>query len=166
MSDPPHRDPPARENGFRQLRSGVRRGWSRIAQRAVQRPVPAVPAAEPATEQPPEAVLHLLRHLGVAMCQAGDAVDRVTMILDDVAAAYGAHGVRFIVLPTGVFVRIEAAAATRVDFAPGSNAMLRLDQIDELYRLIDDIRLRPHLARALAQIGQDAARPARAAPAS
>lgn len=142
MSDPPPPDRSGRENGFRRLRSGLQRGWSRIARVAVKRPVPAVPVAEPAAEQPPEAVLHLLRHLGVAMCQAGDAVDRVTMILDDVAAAYGAHGVRFIVLPTGVFVRIEAAAATRVDFAPGSNAMLRLDQIDELYRLIDDIRLR------------------------
>jgi uncharacterized membrane protein YjjP (DUF1212 family) len=97
-------------------------------------PAPTVP------EQPPEDVLDLLRRLGVAMCRAGDPVDRVTLILEDVARAYGAQGVSFFVLPTGVFVRIDAGGASRVDFAPGSNAQLRLDQIDELYRLVDDIR--------------------------
>ena len=74
------------------------------------------------------------------MCRAGDAADRVTLILDDVAHAYATHGVSFFVLPTGVFVRIEAGPSTRVDFAPGRNQALRLDQIDALYRLIDDIR--------------------------
>ena len=59
-------------------------------------------------EQPPEAVLDFLRRLGVAMSRAGDSADRVTLILDDVATAYAAHGVSFFVLPTGVFVRIEA----------------------------------------------------------
>ena len=91
-------------------------------------------------EQPPEAVLDLLRRLGVAMNQAGDSADRVTLILDDVATAYAAKGVSFFVLPTGVFVRIEAGDSSRVDFAPGGNVPLRLDQVDALYRLIDDIR--------------------------
>jgi uncharacterized membrane protein YjjP (DUF1212 family) len=100
---------------------------------------PAVEAPRVA-EQPPEAVLDLLRRLGVAMQRAGDAADRVSLILDDVAAVYGASGVRFFVLPTGVFVRIEAGDSTRVDFAPAPNASLRLDQVDALYRLIDDIR--------------------------
>jgi uncharacterized membrane protein YjjP (DUF1212 family) len=90
--------------------------------------------------QAPEAVLDLLRNLGVAMCRAGDATDRVTQILDDVAAAYGAAGVRFFVVPTGVFVRIASGTSVQVDFAPGSGTPLRLDQIDELYRIIDDIR--------------------------
>ena len=44
-------------------------------------------------EEPPEAVLDFLRRLGVAMCRAGDSADRVTIILDDVAQAYAAHGV-------------------------------------------------------------------------
>ena len=91
-------------------------------------------------EQPPDAVLDLLRHLGVAMLRAGDAADRITIILEDVARAYAARGVRFFVLPTGVFVRIETGDASRVDFAPGGNAPLRLDQVDALYRLVDDIR--------------------------
>jgi uncharacterized membrane protein YjjP (DUF1212 family) len=101
---------------------------------AEQPPRPTVP------EQPPEAVLDFLRRLGVAMCRAGDPVDRVTLILDDVARSYDATGVSFFVLPTGVFVRIGTGDSSRVDFAPGTNAPLRLDQVDELYRLIDDIR--------------------------
>lgn len=91
-------------------------------------------------EQPPEEVLDFLRRLGVAMCRAGDAADRVTAILEDVAEAYAARRVSFFVLPTGVFVRIGADRSTRVDFAPGGNDPLRLDQIDALYRLVDDIR--------------------------
>lgn len=97
-------------------------------------PPPTVPA------QPPEAVLDFLRRLGVAMCRAGDSVDRVTLILEDVARSYDAAGVSFFVLPTGVFVRIDAGGSSQVDFAPGSNEPLRLDQVDELYRLVDDIR--------------------------
>lgn len=97
-------------------------------------PLPTVP------EQPPEAVLDFLRRLGVAMCRAGDPVDRVTLILEDVARSYGAPGVSFFVLPTGVFVRIETSDSSRVDFAPGTSLPLRLDQVDDLYRLIDEIR--------------------------
>jgi uncharacterized membrane protein YjjP (DUF1212 family) len=96
---------------------------------------------EPVEEQPPEEVLDFLRLLGVAMCRAGDSADRVTLILEDVAQAYAAKGVSFFVLPTGVFVRIDTGPSSRVDFAPGSNRPLRLDQIDALYRVIDDIRL-------------------------
>ena len=91
-------------------------------------------------EQPPDAVLDLLRRLGVAMIRAGDPADRVTAILEDVARTYAAHGVHFFVLPTGVFVRILAGEATQVDFAPAPSGSLRLDQVDALYRLVDDIR--------------------------
>ncbi len=135
------------------LHSRRQRFWTRVSDVAAKRlpkPVP-VPVPAPVVEQPPEAVLDFLRQLGVAMCRAGDAADRVTVILDDVAQSYAAHGVSFFVLPTGVFVRIEAGHSTRVDFAPGGNEPLRLDQIDALYRLIDDIRLvRPPVDEAAA----------------
>ena len=52
-------------------------------------------------------MLELLRRLGAAMSQAQDNAERITQILDDVAKAYGAIGVSFFVLPTGLFVRIE-----------------------------------------------------------
>jgi len=102
---------------------------------------PPTPERPQVPEQPPEAVLDLLRHLGVAMVRAGDPVDRVTLILEDVARAYAAREVRFFVLPTGVFVRIETGeGSSQVDFAPAPSSQLRLDQVDALYRLVDDIR--------------------------
>jgi len=101
---------------------------------------PEVPASEPVPAQPPEAVLDLLRNLGVAMSRAGDPADRITQILDDVARVYAAAGVTFFVVPTGVFVRIDLGASSRVDFKAGATTPLRLDQVDALYRLIDDIR--------------------------
>lgn len=125
----------------------TRRFWSRLAQFATAE---AGEAPEPVPDQPPEHVLDLLRRLGVALCQAGEAVDRVGAILEDVAAAYDARHVRFFVLPTGVFVRLEVGDGATIDFAPGSAEQLRLDQVDALYRLIDEIRRR--------EIGADAAR--------
>ena len=94
----------------------------------------------PGTLQPPERVLELLELLGVAMCEAGESTDRITTILDEVASSFGTHGVRYFVLPTGVFVRVEVGETTRVDFTPAGNVPLRLDQVDALYRLIDDLR--------------------------
>ncbi|NUR08451.1 MAG: threonine/serine exporter family protein [Nocardioidaceae bacterium] len=92
---------------------------------------------------PPAEVLDLLRHLGVALCRAGDAVNRVTLILDEVARAYRAEHVHFFVLPTAVFVRLGETGAVAVDFAPVSSRELRLDQVDALYRLVDDILAGP-----------------------
>ena len=121
----------------------AQRAWGRLgvlAQSHVPHPAPVSPLVPNPVPQPPEAVLDLLRRLGVAMCRAGDPVDRVGLILEDVALAYDTTGVSFFVLPTGVFVRVEAGGWSRVDFAPGGGQPLRLDQIDMLYRLIDDIR--------------------------
>lgn len=117
-----------------------RRRLARTRAALARRLSPPPPEKPQVPEQPPDEVLDLLRHLGVAMQRAGDAADRVTLILEDVATAYAASGVRFFVLPTGVFVRIEAGDQARVDFEPTVGAPLRLDQVDALYRLIDDIR--------------------------
>ena len=114
---------------------------AKVAQRHLH---PLAPATDPEPEfvvaPPPEAVLDLLRHLGVAMAQAGDATERVTQILGEVAGVYDVEGVTFFVVPTGVFVRIETGDDSRMDFEAGTSAPLRLDQVDALYRLIDDIR--------------------------
>lgn len=122
---------------------------------------PPPPERPEVPEQPPEVVLDLLRELGAALIRAGDAADRVTVILDDVARAYAARDVRFIVFPTGVFVRIGADDATRVDFAPAASTPLRLDQVDAVYRVVDDIRRgRLHAAEASRRLAElEAARP-------
>jgi len=72
--------------------------------------------------------------------RSGDASERVTHILEQVAGMYAATGVTFFVVPTGVFVRIKTGSSSRMDFEAGTSAPLRLDQIDALYRLVDDIR--------------------------
>ncbi|GAA4363907.1 threonine/serine exporter family protein [Nocardioides caricicola] len=122
----------------------------------------------PVPDQAPEEVLELLRDLGAAMSRAQDNAERITLILDDVAKAYGAYGVSFFVLPTGIFVRIEAGSSTRVDFAPtSSQSSLRLDQIDQLYRVVDDIRQgKLDVATAKARLAELLRRPRRLGMAS
>jgi uncharacterized membrane protein YjjP (DUF1212 family) len=102
---------------------------------------PAVdPEPEPVPASPPAIVLDLLRHLGLALSRGGDATERVRQILEQVAGVYAATGVTFFVVPTGVFVRIDTGGPSRMDFEAGTSDPLRLDQIDALYRLVDDIR--------------------------
>jgi uncharacterized membrane protein YjjP (DUF1212 family) len=125
----------------RQTNEALVRAGEAAARRIAAAHAPAVRQEEVLPAQPPEAVLEVLRDLGAAMCRAGDAVDRIGLILDDVAIAFGAEGVRYFVLPTGLFVRIEAGGLSRVDFALAGGAPLRLDQVDDLYRLVHEIRL-------------------------
>ena len=118
-----------------------RRGfWARIADLAhhLAGEVPATP--EPVPAQPPQVVLELLRSLGVALTRAGEPADRVTQILDQVARMYGATGVTFFIVPTGLFVRIDLGSSSQLDFKTGGSTPIRLDQVDALYRLLDDIR--------------------------
>ena len=131
------------------LRDARQHAWRRVAELAQQRvaafgaPAPPPREPEPVPVGPPEEVLDLLRTLGVAMSRASDAADRVAEILEDVAGRYGATGVTFFVVPTGVFVRVDLGGSSRVDFETGTMVALRLDQVDALYRLIDDIRHGP-----------------------
>lgn len=100
----------------------------------------AVPGEPEGPPPPPEELINFLRQLGVALCQAGDGANRVTAEMDEVAAAYGVPDVHFFVLPTGVFVRIGTGPSSTVDFAPTDLAPLRLDQISELYALLEQAR--------------------------
>ena len=119
----------------------VASGLARFARRRLAPLGPAAdPEPEPVPASPPEVVLDLLRHLGVALSRAGDATERVRQILEQVAAVYAATGVTFFVVPTGVFVRIDTGGPVRMDFQAGTSEPLRLDQVDALYRLVDDIR--------------------------
>ena len=106
------------------------RGW-------IRRSLAPVDYDEPVPEPgPPADVLEMLRRLGGAMCDGGDAADYIAEHLEKIARAYDAGGVSFFVLPTGFFVRIDQGGVTRADFAPATGTPLRLDQIGALYTLV------------------------------
>ena len=58
-------------------------------------------------------------HLGGAMIEAGDSVDKIQDTLDAAALAYHADHFDHFVLPTGLFVQSSGAGTTRP--APGPN---------------------------------------------
>src|SRR6478609_8883986 len=116
---------------------GPVRGRGRGLVGRVRRSLAPVTYDEPVPDPgPPADVLEMLRRLGGAMCDGGDAADYIAEHLDAIARAYDAHGVSFFVLPTGVFVRIDLGDRTRADFAPATGTPLRLDQIGALYTLV------------------------------
>ncbi|MEV0249682.1 threonine/serine exporter family protein [Nocardia sp. NPDC050712] len=117
---------------FRQFAGYMLRRW----------PEPQRAPLRPALEEPPVPadLLDLLRRLGVALIGAGETTNRVQDILDQLAHRYGAEGVHFFVLPTGVFVRIQDAHGSAVDIMSASVGTLRLDQIARLYRLLDRLK--------------------------
>jgi uncharacterized membrane protein YjjP (DUF1212 family) len=100
-------------------------------------PAPPEPDTPP---PPPTELIDFLRQVGVALCQAGDAANRIGDEMAELADAYGVPDVHFFVVPTGVFVRIGAGAESTVDFAPAELDALRLDQISQLYDLIEEAK--------------------------
>ncbi|MGW4353540.1 threonine/serine ThrE exporter family protein [Nocardia sp. NPDC004582] len=118
----------------------------------------AAPADQaPSPEEPPISadLLDLLRHLGVALIRSGETTTMVQDILDDLAHRYDATEVHFFVLPTGVFVRVQDSRGSAVDLLEAGSDTLRLDQIAELYRLIDRIKREvPPPAEATADLAE------------
>ncbi|MFC9662768.1 threonine/serine exporter ThrE family protein [Nocardia sp. NPDC127606] len=97
----------------------------------------------------PADLLNLLCRLGVALVGAGETSARVQTILDKLSKRYGTANIHFMVLPTAVFVRVRTDNSSAIDMLDARVGTLPLDQIDGLYRLID-------------QIEQDAPPPSRA----
>lgn len=60
--------------------------------------------------------------------------------MEAVAAAYGCDDVEFLVVPTGVFVRVGGNGGVTVDFMNADGAPLRLDQVDSLFKLIAEVK--------------------------
>ncbi|WP_433669380.1 threonine/serine ThrE exporter family protein [Nocardia sp. CA-136227] len=111
----------------------------------------------PPPEEPPISadLLDLLRHMGVALIRSGETTTMVQDILDDLAHRYDATEVHFFVLPTGVFVRVQDSRGSAVDLLEADSGTLRLDQIAELYRLIDRIKREvPPPAEATADLAE------------
>lgn len=92
----------------------------------------------PATGTPTIDAPELFRRLGAALTAAGETSNRVESELTQVAEAYGYSHVRFFVLPTGIFIGTGRGKHARIDFAPIERENLRLDQVGDVYSLLDD----------------------------
>lgn len=73
--------------------------------------------------------------LAEGLTAAGESVDRVQAIMQEVAAAYGAPETTFAVLPTVIIVQTGDATHTRVAISAQVRSSLRFDQIAELSTL-------------------------------
>ncbi|MEL4319152.1 threonine/serine exporter family protein [Leifsonia sp. YIM 134122] len=74
--------------------------------------------------------------LAEGLTAAGESVDRVQAIMQEVAAAYGAPETNFAVLPTMIMVQTGEATDTRVAISSRVRSSLRFDQIAELSKLL------------------------------
>jgi uncharacterized membrane protein YjjP (DUF1212 family)/uncharacterized membrane protein YjjB (DUF3815 family) len=92
-------------------------------------------APEPAAETD---VADFLVALGEAMVDAGDPVTHVRASLERVALALGTEGTEVVVLATALFVSVPASTSTHTAVASAGGRRLRLDQVDDLFRLVDD----------------------------
>ncbi|MFI9402963.1 threonine/serine exporter family protein [Nocardia sp. NPDC052316] len=111
----------------------------------------------------PADVLDLLRRVAVALIRSVETTSRVTEIVTHLAHRYGYDDVRVIVVPTSVVVRVvDGGGVVHVDLLDTDASMLRLDQIDTLYRLIDRVKRKlPAPAIAVAELSRvlDSAQP-------
>ncbi|RDI66822.1 threonine/serine exporter family protein [Nocardia pseudobrasiliensis] len=90
-----------------------------------------------ATAPPPVEVLDMLRRLGVALLRSSETTMRVQTVLTELAHRYGYADARIFVLPTGVWVRLaDSDGDVHLDLLDTATSTLRMDQIDEVYRLI------------------------------
>ncbi len=97
------------------------------------------------TTVPSDDLLEFLRRCGVALCLAGEAASRIPDEMEAIADAYGIGDCEFLVVPTGVFVRVvdDHTGEVTVDFMNADGPPLRLDQVDALYKLIDEAKRHP-----------------------
>ncbi len=113
---------------------------------AVTAPLPPVRSAgradgptDPA-DLPDPATLDFLLALGEALVDAGDAINHVQEVLEEVAAVNGVHGVGIVVMPTALFISLPHQDGVQTEVSAAGASALRLDQVDEVFRLVDQAR--------------------------
>jgi uncharacterized membrane protein YjjP (DUF1212 family) len=82
-------------------------------------------ADSPVADHDPVEVLGMLRELGIALLETGQATNVVESTLADVGRAYGLHDLESIVLPTALIVKANGAAT---ELAQSTLLGSRLDQ--------------------------------------
>lgn len=76
--------------------------------------------------------------LGEAMVDAGDPVTHVRGSLERVAIALEAEGTEVVVMATALFVSVPGPRSTHTAVASAGGRRLRLDQVDDLFRLVHE----------------------------
>ncbi|MEU4320825.1 threonine/serine exporter family protein [Nocardia fluminea] len=117
----------------------VTRAVSKIRAEYEKSPPRSTEHTPPVDPPVPADLLNLLCRLGVALVGAGETSARVQTILDKLSKRYGTANIHFMVLPTAVFVRVRTGNDSAIDMLDARVGTLPLDQIDGLYRLIDQI---------------------------
>jgi uncharacterized membrane protein YjjP (DUF1212 family) len=120
-------------------------------------------ALTPSISHPGQAdeVTDFLVALGEAMVDAGDPVTHVQESLVRVASSLGAGEVEVVVMATALFVSVPASTVTQTSVASAGSRALRLDQVDDLFALVDQAEAGEWTARAgLERLAQIRERPA------
>ncbi len=82
--------------------------------------------------------LQFLLELGHALIDAGDAVNHVESTVRTVAQINGLDGVGVLVLPSALVLSVQRGQTISTEVRTSDAAALRLDQIDDVFRLVRD----------------------------
>ena len=82
--------------------------------------------------------LQFLLEVGRALIDAGDTVDDVHQVISRLAAFNGLGDVGVVVLPTALMISVPSGHDVQTQVRTAGHAQLRLDQADEVFRLVDD----------------------------
>lgn len=85
---------------------------------------------------PDPATLDFLLELGRALVDAGDAINHVQETLEEVAAVHGAREVGIVVMPTALFISVPGRDGVQTEVAGAGSTPLRLDQVEEVFRVV------------------------------
>ncbi|MGJ7439849.1 threonine/serine exporter family protein [Aquipuribacter sp. MA13-6] len=99
---------------------------------------PEGPVGDDAPTDP--ATLDFLLALGEALVDAGDAINHVQETLEEVATVNGVHGVGIVVMPTALFISLPHQDGVQTEVSAAGASALRLDQVDEVFRIVDQAR--------------------------
>jgi uncharacterized membrane protein YjjP (DUF1212 family) len=84
--------------------------------------------------------VEFLAQLGGALSAADDPVSSTQHTLDHLATSYGLSDVEIAVLPTMILVRAREKGVLTLDLAGRGDSDLRLDQVGEVYDIVDETR--------------------------
>lgn len=82
--------------------------------------------------------LEFLVELGEALLNAGDAVGHVEATIRNIAEINGIRGLGLLVLPASLVLSLHRGDSVVTEVSTSTSAPLRLDQIDDVFRLVND----------------------------